>query len=109
MSRRASHANITGIRRGSIIDPTRAKRVSLKDGTLGYLGPGRLAGVAEIKEGDVYYKTERVYPSIPDHPEDVYVTTAKWSHETRTGSIGNINRDDTVTPSDIGHGYDRDR
>lgn len=109
MSRRSSHANLTGLRRGSVAEPNKAKRVSLKDGTLGILGLGRLTAAAEIKVGDVYYKTERVYPSIPDHPEDVYVTMAKWSRETRTGSIVGINRDDTAAQSDLGSGYDRDR
>ncbi|XP_053396619.1 androglobin-like isoform X26 [Mercenaria mercenaria] len=109
MNRRPSHASVTGLRRGSLADQSKAKRVSLKDGTLGNLGNSRLAALTELKEGDVYYKTEKIYPSIPDHPEDIFITLAKWPRETRTGSIISINRDDTATPSEINPGYDRDR
>ncbi len=30
-----------------------------------------------IKEGDVYYRTIRTYPSYPDFPEEVYLTVSK--------------------------------
>lgn len=109
MSRRPSHASVTGLRRGSLADSSKAKRVSLKDGTLGNLGNSRLASVTEIKEGDVFYKTEKIYPSIPEHAEDIYITLARWPKETRTGSIISINRDDTATPTENNPGYDRDR
>lgn len=108
MNRRSSHASISGLRRGSLADPNKAKRVSLKDGTLGNVASSRLGALTELKEGDIYYKTERIYPSIPDHPEDVSITVVKFPRETRTGSIISINRDDTATP-EINQGYDRDR
>lgn len=106
MSRRPSNASVTSLRRNSVIDPGKNKRVSLKDGSLGNVG--RLASLSEIKEGDVFYKTERIYPSIPDYPEDVLISVTRWSRDGRTGSIISINRDDTATPSE-GFGHDRER
>lgn len=107
MSRRPSHASVTGLRRGSQADVSKAKRVSLKDGTLGNIG-SRLNALSELKEGDVFYKTERIYPSIPDHPEDVVITlAARFAREARTGSTAGINRDETATPE--GSTLDKDR
>ncbi|KAL4233260.1 hypothetical protein ACF0H5_007944 [Mactra antiquata] len=106
MNRRQSNASVASVRRGSVIDPNKAKRVSLKDGTLGNLG--RLTSLSEVKEGDIYYKTERIYPRIPDHPEDVIISVARWPRDSRAGSIAGINRDETSTPSE-GQGHDRDR
>lgn len=101
MSRRSSHASVAGLRRGSQADALKAKRVSLKDGSLGASTAGRLAALSELREGDVFYKTERIYPSIPDYPEDIVITlAARNARETRTGSIAGINRDDTATPTE---------
>lgn len=109
MSRRPSHASVTGLRRGSQAEASKAKRVSLKDGTLGNIGAGRLTSLSELKEGDVFYKTEKLYPSIPDHPEDVVITlAARFARETRTGSNAGINREEASTPSE-NPGTDRDR
>ena len=37
-------------------------------------GPGELP---QIKEGDIFYKTIKYFPSIPDIPEDVSLTVTK--------------------------------
>ncbi|WAR07045.1 hypothetical protein MAR_017003 [Mya arenaria] len=109
MNRRPSHASVQGLRRGSLADPSKAKRVSLKDGTLGAPGMSRLAALVELKEGDVFYRTERLYPSIPDHPEDVTVTLAnRYTRDSRTGSTVGLNKDDSMASVD-GPVFERDR
>ena len=108
MSRRPSHASVTGLRRQSLA-AGQGKRVSLKDGTLGAMGLNRLNALAEIKEGDTFYRTERIYPSIPDYPEDVTVSVARWQREPRSGSTMSTSRDDVSTPSDNSPSYERDR
>jgi len=108
MSRRPSHASVTGLRRGSQVDASKTKRVSLKDGTLGNIS-SRLGSLSDIKEGDTFYRIERIYPSIPDHPEEVVITVAtRFAREARNGSIAGINRDEAGTPSE-GPTTDRER
>ncbi|XP_052244735.1 androglobin-like isoform X7 [Dreissena polymorpha] len=112
MSRRSSHANVTALRRGSIADAANkgAKRVSLKDGTLGNNLTSRLAALTELKEGDVFYRTERLYPSIPDHEEEVIVTlAARAARDSRTGSIAGITRDDSASTLDGAFAVERER
>jgi len=62
------------------------KRVSLKDGTL-TVGPSlRYTSFSDIKDGDVYYKTVHIYPSLPDVPDEITITVAKTAREPRSGS-----------------------
>ena len=107
MNRRASHANVS--RRQSMVPDSRGKRFSLREGSLTGAGTGRLGTVSDVKEGDTIYKTERLYPSIPDHDEDVSIAVARWQRETRSGSTMSLSRDETATPSDNSPGHDRDR
>ena len=109
MSRRSSHANISGTRRQSVASDGRSKRYSLKDGSAGGPGAGRLGTISDVKDGDTIYKTERLYPSIPDHPEDVTVSVARWQRDTRSGSTMSLSRDETATPSDNSPAHERDR
>ena len=109
MSRRASHANITNARRQSVVPDGRGKRYSLKEGTLGGGGASRLSTVADVKDGDTIYKTERLYPSIPDHPEDITIAVTRWQRDTRSGSTMSLSRDETATPADNSPGHERDR
>ena len=103
-------------RRGSVIPssnkkPTQVggKRVSLKDGNL-LVPQGNRLSLGDIREGDVYYKTVNIYPSLPDAQEEVIVTIAKAGKEPRSGSsAGNyvsesrrgsmLGRDDTASPA----------
>ena len=111
MSRRAANAGISGFRRQSIVD-SKVKRVSLKDTSLG-TGIGKLVGLAEVKDGDTFYRTERLYPSIPDHPADISVSVTRcsqsYARENRSGSTVSLaGRDDATTP-DIVPSENRDR
>jgi len=109
MNRRASYTPASTHRRGSLAEAAKQKRVSLKEGTLGTLGTARLAALSEIKDGDVFYRTERIYPSIPDHPEDVLVTVAaRTTRDTRTGSIVSLGKEDSLAPGE-GPESNRDR
>lgn len=81
-------------RRGSIMPNGKKgsvdsrKRVSLKDNTL---SPNlavfhRFNGsVNDVKDGEVYYKTVHIYPSIPNS-EEVTVTVARHARDARAGS-----------------------
>ena len=53
---------------------TDAPRRRSKDAKEGKQAPGE---PSQVKEGDIFYKTVRIYPSIPDHEEDVTVTITK--------------------------------
>ncbi|XP_033740802.1 androglobin-like isoform X8 [Pecten maximus] len=85
------------------------KRVSLKDGTL--TGPSmRVSGsLGDIREGDTYYRTVHIYPSLPDSPEEVTVTVSKIGREPRTGSSadkaesrrGSVLSDRTASPGPV--------
>lgn len=109
MSRRPSHANVNTLRRQSVAQDGRGKRFSLKEGSLTGAGAGRHGPITDVKEGDTIYRTERLYPSIPDHPEDINISVARWQRETRSGSTMSLSRDETSTPSDNSPAHDRDR
>ena len=54
-------------------DNTKRRQSSLKDAS-------QLKGIQEmpqIRDGDVYYKTERIFPSLLDYPEDITWTVTK--------------------------------
>ena len=111
MSRRASHASVGASRRQSVQD-ARGKRFSLREGSLtGAGGANRLGTINDVKEGDTIYRTERLYPSIADHPEDIHIAIAKWQREptARSGSTMSMSRDETATPSDNSPSHERDR
>ena len=109
MSRRASHASVGVSRRQSVQD-ARNKRFSLREGSLTGAGvANRLATINDVKEGDTIYRTERLYPSIADHPEDIHIAIAKWQREPRSGSTMSMSRDETATPSENSPSHERDR
>ena len=62
-------------RRGSVTPGAKkssdAKRRAKSDAKEGKLTPG------DPSQGDIFYKTVRIYPSVPDHDEDVTVTSTK--------------------------------
>jgi hypothetical protein len=73
----------------------RSKRVSMKDGSLApgnHGAVGRLGSVSEVKDGESYYKTTRIYPAFPDYPEDVMITVARMSQVPRAGSSADSRR-----------------
>ena len=110
MSRRSTHANVGVTRRQSVAQDGRGKRYSLRDGSLtGAGGANRLGTINDVKEGDTIYRTERLYPSIVDHAEDIHISVAKWQRETRSGSTMSLSRDETATPSDNSPSHERDR
>ncbi|KAK3097866.1 hypothetical protein FSP39_014000 [Pinctada imbricata] len=102
-------------RKGSVstVPPKRptqgGKRVSLKDGTLVVPSWSRHS-LGDIREGDVYYKTVNIYPSLPDNQEEIIVTIVKPGKDPRAGSsAGNhavesrrgsfLGRDETSSPA----------
>ncbi|KAL3881175.1 hypothetical protein ACJMK2_027632 [Sinanodonta woodiana] len=112
MSRRPSNASMAVGRKFS--DP-RTKRMSLKDNALGIPGYTKLFPLPDIKEGDSFYRTVRMYPSLVDSPEDVFLTIAKMQKENRTGSSAEsrrgsmMGRDETSTPTDSPSHQDKER
>lgn len=82
-------------RRGSMIPASRksvdmkGKRVSLKDNNLGV---PTLHRASEIKDGDIYYKTTHMYPSLPDNPEEITITMVKSAKEQRSESRNDSRR-----------------
>jgi hypothetical protein len=71
------------MRRGSVVpglykksntlDQSKRRQSSLKDIPSGKTTQDLLP----IKDGDIYYKTERIFPSIPDHIDDIIWTVTK--------------------------------
>ena len=72
MNRRTSVVNAAAV--AKLKTETMRRRPGQKDSTGRQLSSG---DVLQPKEGDIYYRTVKMYPSIPDLPEEVFVSIAK--------------------------------
>ena len=105
MSRRSSLTPTAAGKRLS--DPRYGKRVSLKDNTLSVPSSHRQS-LGDIRDGDTYYKTVRIYPSVSDIQE-VTVAIAKSgiqslgsaTAESRRGSMYSESRAVSPMPGSI--------